>query len=144
MSSRSHLLTWYSVLPSEISHVGTSTDRRMLRYVAGVRWQGRVSSEEVLRKCDLEDIGSKLRNRLRRFGPVKRSGENSTMGRVMTMEVPGRRLVARTEKRWRRCIYEHMEDRGIEGTAENRDKWKKVIARPNEDGDFFSWGTDTE
>ena len=42
-----------------------TTDRRMLRYMAGVRWQDRVPSEEVLRRCDLEDIESKLRrNRL--------------------------------------------------------------------------------
>ena len=53
-----------------------TTDKRMLRYMAGVRWQDRVASEEVLRRCDGEDIGSKLRrNRLRWFGHVKRTGE---------------------------------------------------------------------
>ena len=109
-----------------------TTDRRMLRYMAGVRWQDRVPSEEVLRRCDLEDIESKLRrSRLRWFGHVKRRGEDSAVGRAMRMEVPGRRPVGRPKKSWRRCIEEDMEDLGIEeDTAENRDEWRKAIARP--------------
>ena len=109
-----------------------TTDRRMLRYMAGVRWQDRVPSEEVLRRCDLEDIESKLRrNRLRWFGHVKRRGEDSAVGRAMRMEVPGRRPVGRPKKSWRRCIEGDMEDLGIEeDTAEIRDEWRKAIARP--------------
>ena len=108
----------------------------MLRYMAGVRWQDRVPSEEVLRRCDLEDIESKLRrNRLRWFGHVKRRGEDSAVGRLgraMRMEVPGRRPVGRPKKSWRRCIEEDMEDLGIEeDTAENRDEWRKAIAPTN-------------
>ena len=41
------------------------------------------------------------------------------------MEVPGRR----PKKNWKRCIEEDMEDLGIENTAENRDEWRKAIAR---------------
>ena len=31
-------------------------DRRMLRYMTGVKWHEGVSSEEVAKRCSLEDI----------------------------------------------------------------------------------------
>ena len=49
---------------------------------------------EVLRRCGLEDIETRLRrNRLRWFGHVWRAGESSLISRVMELEVEGRRPV---------------------------------------------------
>ena len=49
----------------------------------------------------------------------------------MRIEVPGRRPVGRPKTSWRRCIENDMDDLGIEeDTAENRDKWRKAMARP--------------
>jgi hypothetical protein len=46
----------------------------MLRYMAGVRWQERVSSGEVARKCGVEELEVELRRRrLRWFGHVARA-----------------------------------------------------------------------
>ena len=46
-------------------------DRRMQRYMAGVRWQDRNSSSKEL-KCGIEDLSLKLRQRMPRwFGHVK-------------------------------------------------------------------------
>ena len=45
----------------------------MLRYMARVKWQDGVSSEEVARRCDLEDILERARQgRLQWFGHVRR------------------------------------------------------------------------
>ena len=47
-------------------------DRRMLRYMAGVRWQDRRSSSEVAEMCGVEDLSVRLKQRrLRWFGDVK-------------------------------------------------------------------------
>ena len=54
-------------------------------------------------------------------------------GRAMRKDVPGRKLLGRNKKSWRRCIEEDIDldiDLEIEeGTAENRDEWRKAIAR---------------
>ena len=47
-------------------------DRRMLRYMAGIKWQDGVSSEEVARRCSLERA---RQGRLQWFGNVRREGE---------------------------------------------------------------------
>ena len=49
-------------------------DRKMLRYMAGVRWHDKRSSSEVTMMCGVEDLSVKLRQRrLRWFGHVKRA-----------------------------------------------------------------------
>ena len=51
-------------------------DRRMLRYMARVKWQDEVSSEEVARRCRLGDILERARQgRLQWFGHARREGE---------------------------------------------------------------------
>jgi hypothetical protein len=39
-----------------------SCDSRMLRYMASVRWQERISGEEMAKRCDLKMIQDKLRH----------------------------------------------------------------------------------
>lgn len=36
------------------------TDRRMLRCMAGIRWQAKVSSADMTNKCGAEDLGTEL------------------------------------------------------------------------------------
>jgi len=48
----------------------------MLRYMARVRWQDKISSEEVAKRCGSKMIQDKLRQkRLHRFGHVRRETE---------------------------------------------------------------------
>ena len=64
--------TW--ALTSRLMDVLCRCDHRMLRYMAGVRWQDRRSSSEVAEMCGVEDLSVKLRQRrLRWFGHVKRA-----------------------------------------------------------------------
>ena len=63
--------TW--ALTSRLMEVLYRCDLRILRYIAGVRWQDGKSSSEVAEMCGVEDLSVKLRQRrLRWFGHVKR------------------------------------------------------------------------
>ena len=70
----------------------------MLRYISRVRWQVRITNEEV-RRCVVENLEHRLRKmRLRRFGHVKRRDENRILRSAMEPEVEGRRPVGRPKK----------------------------------------------
>ncbi len=65
--------TW--ALTNRLMEVQRSCDRRMLRYMVGVRWQDGRSSSEVAEMCGVEDLSAKLRQRrLRWFGHAERAG----------------------------------------------------------------------
>ena len=68
-------------------------DHRMLRYMAGVRWQDGRSSSEVAKMCEVEDLSVKLRQRrLRWFGHVKR-GEKGVLAEVEEVRLGGQQPV---------------------------------------------------
>jgi len=53
--------TW--ALTGKLEVILKSCDSRMLRYMAGVRWQDRISSEEVAKRCGWKMIQDILRQR---------------------------------------------------------------------------------
>ena len=73
-------------------------DRRMLRYMAGVKWQDGVSSEEVAKRFGLGDIQERIRQgRLQWFGHVKREREEGELRMVEKMQVTENRLPGRSK-----------------------------------------------
>ena len=67
--------TW--ALTERLGGLVTSCDHRMLRYMSRVRWQDRITNEEVRRRCGVENLEQRLRKmRLRWFGHVKHRDEN--------------------------------------------------------------------
>ena len=124
--------TW--ALTDRLVNVLRSCDRRMLRYMAGVRWQdahGR-SSSKVAEMCGVEDVAVKIRQRrLRWYGHVRRSQEESILREVEELAVGGRRPVGRPRKTWIKCVREDMELMRIdEDLVQDREQWRSVIARP--------------
>ena len=88
----------------------------MLRYISRVRWQERITNEEVRRRCGVENLEHRLRNmRLRWFSHVKRRDENSILRRAMELEVEGRRPVGRPKKAWSKVVEEDMRELNITG-----------------------------
>ena len=78
-----------------------SCDHRMLRYMSRVRWQERITNEEVRRKCAVENLDHRLRKmRVRWFGHVKCRDENSILRREMELEVEVRRPMDKLKKTW--------------------------------------------
>ena len=84
--------TWE--LTERLEGLVASCDHRMLRYMSRVRWQDRITNEEVRRKCGVENLEHRLRKMWWRwFGHVKHRDENSILRRAMELEVEGRRPV---------------------------------------------------
>ena len=62
----------------KLEKIVASSDHRMLRYMAGVRWQDGLSSEVARRPYGIENIRWQIRkNRLRWYGHVVIAGEDS-------------------------------------------------------------------
>ncbi len=109
-----------------------ASDCRMQRFMAGIRWQDRVSREDVANRCGVENLEAVLRReKLQWFGHVKRGGEDTVLEVLERLEVEGRRPVRRPRKTWRRCIQENMALMGLdEHLAEDRVEWRRAIKRP--------------
>jgi len=100
-------------------------DKRMLRYMARVRWQNRISSEEVAKRCGLKMIPDKLRQkRLQWFSHVRSETEGGVLRLVEEMEVRGKRTVGRPRKTWKDIVKRDLELIGVdESVAMDRGRW---------------------
>ena len=86
--------TW--ALTQKDEDIMRKCERRMLRYMTGIKWQDGISSEEVAKRCGLEDIQERIRQgRLQWFGHVRREGEEGVLRMVEKMQVTGNRLPGR-------------------------------------------------
>ncbi len=127
-------LAYCLVLSNGLLYVGgfmcSTYDRRMMRYLAGVRWQNRVTSEEVARRCGIREMEVILwQRRLQWFGHVRRLGQDSVV--KMVVEVEGRRPVGRPRKVWRKCIEQDLNQLGLrEEMAQDSRGWRRVINCP--------------
>jgi len=102
----------------------------MLRYMVGVRWQDRISIEEVAKRCGLKMIQNKLRQkRLQWFGHVRGETEIEVFRLVEEIEVSGEKESRKTK--------ENLERYSEEGFGTNRSgrecgirsrKMRKIIA----------------
>ena len=100
-----------------------------------VRWQDRITNEEVRRRCGVENLEHRLRKmRLRWFGHVKRRDENNILRRVIELEVEGRRPVGRTKKTWSKVVEENMRKLNItKDIAEDRQqRWRLINVQHQE------------
>ena len=105
-------------------------DRRMLRRICGLTLRDRVSSMEILRRCNLEDVLLTVRKRrMGWFGHVFRR-ESDPLARIREFEAPGRRPRGRPKKRWKDCIRDDLAAAGVqEDAAGDRAGWSAVIKR---------------
>ena len=118
----------------------------MLRYMTKVRWQDRVTNEEVRERCGVEDLKDRMRRtRLRWFGHVKRREENNILKRVYDLDIGGRRPVGRPKKTWRKVVEEDMRTLNItEETVEDRQRWKTLITSNPSDGTIRTLNEDDD
>ena len=75
-------------------------DRRMLRYMAGVKWQARRSSSEVAEMCGVEDLSVRLRQKRLRWSRHVKRAEGDVLGEVGAVSVGGRWSAGRPRKKW--------------------------------------------
>jgi len=75
-------------LTGKLEDILKSCDSRIFIYMARVRWQDRISSEEVAKRCGLKMIQNKLiQKMLQWFGQVRRKKEGRVLRLVEEMEV---------------------------------------------------------
>ena len=108
-------------------------DRRMLRYMAGVRLIDMVHSKEVAKRCGLAEIQEKMRQRrLQWFGHVRREKEGGGLKMVEEMSVQGVMPAGRPRRTWRDTVEVDMKSLGIgEELAMDRAGWRRVISKSN-------------
>ena len=121
--------TW--PLTKQLERLLRSCDCRMLRYMARIRWEDRLSNEEVEKRCKVENILNKLkRQRLRWYGHVRRREESHILRRAMDMDVTGRRRIGRPKKTWIQCVKEDMKTwRLKEEDIVDRGEWRRKTDR---------------
>ena len=104
-------------------------DKRMLRYMARVKWQNGVSSDEEAKRCDLGNILETARQgRLHWFGHVRREGEEGVLMKVEKMQVTGNRLPERPKGTLDQLVQRDMKKRGLkEEQVMDRTTWKRLI-----------------
>lgn len=119
-------------LTEKLEDILKSCDGRMLRYMAGVRWQDRISTEEVSNRCGVRKIQDKLRyRRLQWFGHVKREAEGGVLRLVEEMEVEGKRKAGRPRKTWKDTVQRDLKILGVdENMVLDRRSWRRIIASP--------------
>ena len=121
--------TW--PLTQRLEKVIVSCDRRMLRYMAGVRLQDHIPSEVVAGRCGLRQISDVLRTkRLRWYGHVRRREDGEPLATVRDWTVEGRRPRGRPRKTWLDNVREDMRAWNLtDDMTEDRQMWKNAIAR---------------
>ena len=78
-----------------------SCDQRMLRHMAHVPWEDRVTTKKV-RRCGVKDIMDVLkRNRLRWYSHVRRRDNDHVLSKAAGMEVEGAGPRGRPKKTWK-------------------------------------------
>jgi len=100
--------------------------------MARVRWQDRISSEEVAKRCGLKMIQDKLRHKsLQRLGHVRREKEGGVLRIVEEIEVSGKWKVGRPRKTLKNLENRDLELIGVdESMALDRGRWRKIITSP--------------
>jgi len=103
-------------------------EKRMVRWMCGVKLQDRVPSKQLRWRLGLEDIISVLQqNRLRWYEHVLRK-DNDWVKKCMEYEVEGTRPRGRPKKTWREIVEKDCKARGL-----NREdvmdcsRWRKQI-----------------
>ena len=108
-------------------------EMRMLRNIAGVRWEDMVRNVDIRERLRQPPVSLKLRRaRMKWFGHVERMGEERQVKRVMRAQMQGRRPRGRPRTRWKDVIRRDLETSGLSleeaaAEAQDRDGWRQIV-----------------
>ena len=108
------------------------TDLKMLKWIQRLHTEDRISTEEILKRSNMLDIGTVMQqHRLRYFGHVKRS-QDHLIQEVVNLEVEGKRPRGRPRKTWCQTIQSDMREFNLaEIDASDRSLWKsRLMVQP--------------
>ena len=109
-------------------------EMKSLRDICGLTRLDRVRNVDIRTRCELgvsiETKGGK--NILRWFGHVERMSDERLLKKVYKSTIDGDRGRGRPKKRWRDCVKEYVEKRGV--------NWAGVEERANDrNGEGYGW-----
>jgi len=91
--------TW--VFTKTVERLLKSCENRMPRYMTKIKWEDRITNEELWKMCKVDDLKSVASsNRLRWFGHVQRKADHHIIKRAMNFVVDGKRPKGRPSKTW--------------------------------------------
>ena len=104
-------------------------EMRMLRWMCGLTREDRIRNEYIRGSTKVVEISKKIQEgRLRWYGHLLRRDEDHVGRCTMEMKVQGRRKRGRPRKRWRDCVRDDLQLKGItEEEAQDRNKWRRLI-----------------
>ena len=108
-------------------------EMKCLRSICGVTRMDRLRNEYIRNRCDLKNgIGVKVeRNVLRWFGHIERMDDERLVKKVYESSVEGGRRRGRPCKRWKDCVKEYVQQRGVEWAraeelVNDRSGWREM------------------
>ena len=101
-------------------------DRAMIRWICGVPFRDMVPSLKLSGRLGLKSIQEVMRDkRLRWFGHVERSGEDSWIRKCRDVKVEGTGKRGRPPMSWEEVLRKDLRERGISPSCVgDRDKWR--------------------
>ena len=101
-------------------------DRAMIRWICGVPFRDMVPSLKLSGRLGLKSIQEVMRDkRLRWFGHVERSGEDSWIRKCRDVKVEGTGKRGRPPMSWGEVLRKDLRERGISPSCVgDRDKWR--------------------
>ena len=104
-------------------------EMRMLRWMSGVTREDKIRNEYIRGSTKVIELSKKIQEgRLRWYGHLLRRDDDHVGRHIMEMEVQGRRKRGRPRKRWRDCVRDDLQYKGInEEAAQDRNQWRRLI-----------------
>ena len=104
-------------------------EMKMLRWMSGVTRSDRIRNEYIRGTLKVAEVSKKVQEaRLRWYGHVMRSSDESVAKEALDMEVMGRRRRGRPKTRWRDRIAADMLEKELSADDyQQRNHWRKLI-----------------
>ena len=108
--------------------------QKCLRRILHIKWQNRITNDEVLCRADIQPLSNEIRKRKWNFiGHILRHKEHTDCVTALTWAPDGKRKRGRPKTTWRRTVEKERSLAGwrtwseAKNTAADRNKWKHCV-----------------
>ena len=116
-----------------------------LRRILRIHWPETISNQQLLDRCNLDNIDTIIRRRWWRWiGHVLRKEQDSITRTALHWTPEGRRRRGRPKITWRRTVEKEMKDLGqtwgtVQRLAQSRQDWQSFVAALHASGHNGHW-----
>ena len=103
-------------------------EMKMLRFSLGVTRKDRIKNEYIWGTVKVGQISKKVRkSRLRWYGHVKRREDAYVGRRMLEIDLPGKRKMGRSKRRFMDAVKDGMKEVGVNEDVYDRRNWRRKI-----------------